>query len=355
MKADSKTDMMSPPFRSSAIAPRPTNVIDQEHAKTIRIVSLLPSSTEIVCALGFESALVARSHECDYPPGIERLPAITASKLDPDGRSYEIDARVKAILQEATSVYRIDGELLKALQPNVIITQTQCEVCAVSFEDVRQTACTWLDTPVEIVALEPNNLADVYNDIRRVARALGAPERGEALIGATQTRMSAIHARTRALSPRRVATIEWIDPLMAAGNWMPELIEMAGGINLFGETGRHSPWLSWQALRDADPDVLIVLPCGYDIAKACAEMPALTHRPDWGELRAVQTGEVYITDGNQYFNRPGPRLVESLEILAEILHPDAFDFGHRSRGWIRLSERQPSTDYRPIKQTHAGP
>lgn len=302
----------------------------------MRIASLLPSSTEIVCALGFESALVARSHECDYPPNVRELPVVTAPKFNPDGRSYEIDQRVKAILQEATSVYRVDADLLKALAPEIIVTQAQCEVCAVSLAEVERVACEWLEIPAQIIALEPNALADVFADIQRVANALGVPERGEALVADLKRRMAEIAARAAELPRPRVATIEWIDPLMSAGNWMPELVEMAGGRNLFGKAGEHSPWLTWDALIAADPEVIVILPCGYDMATTERELPALTAHPDWTRLRAARDGRVYITDGNQYFNRPGPRLAESLEILAEILHPAHFRYGHEGSGWRRL-------------------
>lgn len=299
----------------------------------MRIASLLPSSTEIVCALGMEHALVARSHECDYPPTVQQLPFVTAPKFNPDGRSYEIDQRVKALLQEATSVYRIDADLLKTLAPDVIVTQAQCEVCAVSLDEVRRVACDWLALPAEIIALEPNALSDVFNDIQHVADALEVRDRGNALVEQMQTRMKAIATRAQDLPRPTVATLEWLDPLMAAGNWIPELISMAGGDNLFGSAGQHSPWLSWEDLQAADPDVIVVLPCGFDIATTLREFSALTERAEWHQLRAVREGRVYITDGNQYFNRPSPRLVESVEILAEILHPDVFHFGHEGLGW----------------------
>lgn len=302
----------------------------------VKVASLLPSSTEIVYALGMGDALVARSHECDYPAQVTALPPITAPKFDPDGRSYQIDQRVKAILQEATSVYRVDADLLKELAPDFIVTQAQCEVCAVSLDEVRRVACDWLGLPAEIVALEPNALSDVLDDIQRVANALSIPERGKALVQAIQARMDEIAHRAKSLPKRRVATLEWLDPLMAGGNWMPELVEMAGGENLFGAAGQHSPWLEWDALLAANPDVILILPCGYDIPTTQRELPAITEHPAWHDLDAVKNGEVYITDGNQYFNRPGPRLVDSLEILAEILHPQEFDFGHQGVGWQRL-------------------
>lgn len=302
----------------------------------MRIVSLLPSSTEIVCALGLEADLVGRSHECDYPAGIEALPALTAPRFDPTGSSLEVDQRVKAVLKEATSVYTIDAELLEQLAPDVVITQTQCEVCAVSFAEVERVVCDQLHSSASIVALEPNFLADVYDDIRRVADAVGMPERGASLVAEMQTRMCAIVDQTIDLPRPRVATLEWIEPLMSAGNWIPELVEMAGGINLFGQAGVHSPWLRWHELLEADPDMLVILPCGYDIAKAREELMVLEQRPEWNALRAVQNNQVYVTDGNQYFNRPGPRLAESLEILAEIMHPDCLHFGHEGSGWERL-------------------
>ena len=301
----------------------------------MRIASLLPSSTEIVCALGMGEYLVGRSHECDYPVSVTTLPVLTAPKFNPDGRSYEVNQRVKAILQEAVSVYKIDADLLRQIGPDIIVTQAQCEVCAVSLDEVERVACEWLNVPAEIVALEPNALADVFADIQRVAVALGLPERGEQVVARMREHMTAIAWRAEVLEPVRVATIEWIDPLMSGGNWMPELVEMAGGLNLFGEAGHHSPWLAWDELREADPDVLIVLPCGYDMPTTQRELPALTQKPGWGDLRAVRGGRVYLTDGNQYFNRPGPRLAESLEILAEMLHPETFHFGHEHMGWVR--------------------
>src|SRR5215203_633450 len=192
-----------------------------------RVVSLIPSATEIICALGFERALVGRSHECDYPPAVRRLPALTTPKFDPDGTSYAIDQRVKAILQDALSVYRVDAEKLRALRPQVIVTQEQCEVCAVSIRDVEAAVCEWLDDRPRIVALTPNALADVLHDVHRVAEALGVPEHGDALVQTMRDHMRRIAAGIDVPAERpRVACIEWLDPLMAAGNWMPELVEM---------------------------------------------------------------------------------------------------------------------------------
>jgi iron complex transport system substrate-binding protein len=302
-----------------------------------RVVSLIASATEIVCALGFEGQLVGRSHECDFPESVKRLPVCTEPKFDVEGSSYEIDRRVKAVLQEGLSVYRVHADRLKQLAPDVIVTQSHCEVCAVSQRDVERAVCDWLGTRPQVVSLAPNGLADVWDSIRQVAAALGADRRGEELVRGLQQRLTAIAERARALPDRpTVAYVEWIEPLMAGGNWVPELIEMAGGVNLFGEAGKHSPWMTWDELRGRDPDVIFVAPCGFDLARTRREMAALTERPDWHELRAVRGGRVYLADGNQFFNRPGPRLVESLEILAEVLHPEAFTFGHEMAGWQRL-------------------
>jgi iron complex transport system substrate-binding protein len=302
-----------------------------------RVVSLIASATEIVCALGFEDQLVGRSHECDFPESVKRLPVCTEPKFDVEGSSYEIDQRVKAVLQEGLSVYRVHADLLKQLSPDVIVTQSHCEVCAVSQRDVERAVCDWLGARPKVVSLAPNALADVWESFRQVAAALDAEGRGEDLIRRLQQRISAIADRARALPAQAgVAYVEWIDPLMAGGNWMPELVEQAGGVNLFGEAGKHSPWMTWDELRDRDPDVIFVAPCGFDLGRTRREMPALTGRPGWQEMRAVRGGRVYLADGNQYFNRPGPRLVESLEILAETLHSGAFSFGHEGTGWQEL-------------------
>lgn len=304
-----------------------------------RVASLIASATEIVAALGASDMLVARSHECDYPEDVTALPAVTAPKLDIAKPSGDIDRQVKALLEQALSVYRVDAEKLRDLAPDIVITQTQCEVCAVSQSDVEAVLASWTGARPRIVSLAPNALDDVFADIQNVADALGLRERGEALVSGLRPRIDAIAARARSLPRRpRVAAIEWIEPLMAAGNWVPELIALAGGENLFGEAGRHSPWMEWRDLVAADPDIILVLPCGFDIARSLQEMTALTARPEWRRLHAVQSGGVFVADGNQYFNRPGPRLVESLEILAELLHPETFPARHAGTGWIRLPQ-----------------
>lgn len=302
-----------------------------------RIVSLLPSATEIVCALGFEDQLVGRSHECDFPHSVTHLPALTSPKFNPEGTSAEIDQRVKTILSEALAVYRVDADLLRDLKPDVIVTQSQCDVCAVSMREVEDAVAQWTGAQPQVVSLAPYALEDVFADMERVGTALGTADNARKVVGRLKARMRKIEERAQYVESRpRVACIEWIDPLMAAGNWMPELIGMAGGINLFGKAGEHSPWMQFEEIVAADPDVILVAPCGFNMDRAAADLPAITARPEWNGLKAVEDRRVFLGEGNQYFNRPGPRIVESLEILGELVHPELFTFGHEGSGWRRL-------------------
>jgi len=302
-----------------------------------RVVSLLPSATEIVAALGFADALVGRSHECDYPEEVAELPICTAPKIDPHGNSEEIHRSVSALLAQTLSVYRVDAERLRALEPTHVVTQVQCEVCAVSLEEVEEALAGWTENRPRLTPLNPASLSDVFADIERVAAALGAPDRGARLAARLRERLESVASAARAMPRKpRVATIEWLSPLMTAGNWMPELVEMAGGEDVLGKSGRHSDWLSWETLRAADPDVIVVIPCGFSLERIDREIGLLTSQPGWSALKASVTGRVYLAEANQYFNRPGPRLAETLEILAEILHPETFHFGHQGSGWKHL-------------------
>lgn len=301
-----------------------------------RIISLIPSSTEMVCALGAAEQLVGISHECDFPVEVKSLPVCSAPKYEPDGTCYQINERIKALLQEGLSIYRLDAEQLNELAPDVIITQTQCEVCAVSLADVEAATCEMVGSRPEIVALSPNCLEDVYADIHRVALALDRENRGQQLVADMRQRMAEISAKVPSGEPVRVLCLEWLQPMMAGGNWLPQLTAMAGVENLFGEAGKHSPWLKSEEVLAADPDVLILIPCGYSIETIRANLDPLVSNPMWQSLRAVRENRVYLADGNRYFNRPGPRLVNSLEILVEILYPEHFDFGHRDDGWCAL-------------------
>jgi len=304
----------------------------------IRIVSLIASATEIVHALGLGEAQVGRSHECDFPEEVRALPICTTPSFPINGDSAEIDAQVKQRLANALSVYEVFENVLEQLQPTHIITQTQCRVCAVTPEDVERALARSISSRPKLIALEPNALDDIWQDINRVASACGVAEKGEDVVATLRHEMSQISTRARNARRRpRVACIEWHEPLMAAGNWVPELVELANGENLLGKAGLHSPWMNWEELVSSDPDVIISMPCGFDLERTRREMYWLTDRPGWRELRAVQSGEVYLADGNQYLNRPGPRIVESLEILAEIMHPQEFKPKLEGPGWERFA------------------
>lgn len=304
----------------------------------LRIVSLIPSATEIVAALGLLDRLVGRSHECDYPEPVAALPACTEPQFDPQGSSGEIHARVESLLESALSVYRVKTEVLETLKPTHVLTQAQCEVCACSLGDVEAAAEALVGVRPEILSLQPAQLTEVFADIARVAALLGADP--QPVLDGLQDRIRIVTEKLADLPDGdrpTVAAIEWSDPLMAAGNWVPELVDLAGGRPCFGTVGQHSPWMSWDDLAAADPDAIVLMPCGFDLDRTAQDAAQLAQNPRWADLKAVQTGRVYAVDGNAYFNRPGPRLVDSLEILAEILHPDRCTFGYRDLGWRAIA------------------
>lgn len=310
----------------------------------MKVLSLIASATEMVAALGKTSWLVGRSHECDTPGSVRALPEITRPAFACEGSSREIDERVKSRVKDALSIYEVDRERLRSLAPDVILTQTQCEVCAVSLADVEKAVAEWTGHRPRIVSLNPNRLEDIWEDFRRVAFALGCEREGERRIAELKGQINAIARISSRLTAGsaanagrpRVALIEWMDPLMAAGNWMPELVRLAGGEPVLGEAGKHSPQIAWAELAAPDPDVIIVAPCGFDIERTQAEFSLLRDRTEFRALRAVREGRVFIADGNQFFNRPGPRTVQALEILAEILHPGKFEFERDEKGWAKV-------------------
>lgn len=300
----------------------------------MNIVSLLPNATEIVDQLGYGQHLVGSSHECDHPEWVQDLPACTQTKILPEGSSREIDANVQNLVQQGLSVYEVNGDLLKKLEPDIIITQMQCELCAASPEDVENAVSQYLDYQPQVVTLAPNNLQDVWEDFHKIGRALGDEAKSQELEDRIKTQMAHIAEKAAEIPGNpKVAMVEWIDPLMMGGNWIPKLVEYASGFNLFTREGEHSPMLNFEDLKEADPDKIIITPCGFDLKHTKEELPSLTEREDWQQLRAVKNKEVYLADGHQYFNRSGPRLLETLEILAEILHPNYFDFNHRKKAW----------------------
>lgn len=279
----------------------------------MRIVSLIPSATEIVCALGAGDQLVGRSHECDYPADVKALPALTAPRLPLTGGSAAIDEAVTRAIKDGIAVYEVNFDLLAELKPDVIVTQDQCEVCAASLAQVEEAVCAVLPSRPVIVSLKPASLADAYNDVRRVAAALGRdPDPVVAAMQLWIERPAKLPARPR------VVFLEWVAPLMGPGLWTPELIEVTGGASVLGEAGRHTVKRPPEALAQAAPDILVVAPCGYDIATSLNERHLLQALPGWADIPAVRTGRVAVADGNAYFNRPGPRLADSAQILRDI-------------------------------------
>lgn len=284
----------------------------------LRIVSLLPSATEIAVALGLHDNLVGRSHECDFPPSVAALPVCTSTKLEKGLSSRAIEDRVKAIVEKGLSVYDVDAPLLRSLRPDVILTQSQCAVCAVTPADLEEALAKWVGTPPVLVSLAPDDLADVFGDMARVAEAAGVPERAAPAIARMQAALAAL-PEAPAARPKMLA-VEWIEPLMVAGNWVPELVRAAGGEPVLAASGMHSHWIEFDAVQASDPDIIAFMPCGYQLAQTLPEARALLAEAPWRDLRAVREGRVFAVDGHHLFNRPGPRLVESAEVLACITH-----------------------------------
>lgn len=300
----------------------------------MRVVSLLPACTEIVCALGMERLLVGRSHECDFPESIQRLPVVTRARVDSKASSAIIDRQVKETLNAGLSLYEIDAALLARLKPDLILTQTQCEACAVTPREIEVALLNATGLSPRILSLAPTRLPEVWDSMRQIAIALEMPDAGREIIRAFKTRVADLIVRVCQLNARPiVACIEWTDPLMVAGNWVPEMVELSGGVDRLGRAGNHSPFLDVAQVQKANPGILIFMPCGFSLGRTMHEASELIQTDEWKQLRAVREGQVYAVDGNQYFNRPGPRLVDSIEILCEILHPERFRFGHEGRAW----------------------
>jgi iron complex transport system substrate-binding protein len=282
----------------------------------MRIVSLVPSATELLFALGLGDEVVAVTHECDYPPEAAELPHITHSVIPEGLPAAEIDAQVRDLTEAGEPIYGLDEELLVELEPDLIVTQALCAVCAVSYDDVRAVA-TQIETRPEVLSLDPHTLGEVIGDVRTLAQATGRRDEGVELVARAAGRIDRVRLAVRDAEPVRVAALEWLDPVYAAGHWTPQLIAYAGGEDVLGMPGEHSEQRSWDDVVAAEPDVVVAMPCGYDAARSWEE--ALDHRE---ELRRVGAREVVAVDAAGHFSRPGPRLVDGLEVLAHVLHPE---------------------------------
>lgn len=282
----------------------------------MRIVSLVPHATELLFALGAGEEIVAVTHECDYPPAAEDLPRVTADTLPPGLTTGEIDAAVRERTLAGESIYALDHAAVRELEPDLIVTQALCPVCAVSYDEVAELAGELPSEP-RVIALDPHTLGEALGDIRTLAEATGRRDEGVELVARCAGRIDHVRVAVRTAHRPRVAAVEWLDPVFVAGHWTPQLIELAGGEDVLGFAGEPSQELSWEALAAAQPEVVIAMPCGYDAARALAEAEA--HRE---QLRALTGARVVAVDAAAYFSRPGPRLVEGLELLAHVLHPD---------------------------------
>lgn len=291
----------------------------------MRIVTLLPSATEVVAALGLDDELVGISHECDYPPAlVANKPIITQSAIPHGLSAQETDQLVSEKIHRGESLYTLDFDLLESLKPDFIITQELCEVCAVSAPIVRDVACRLSSMP-QLVSLEPTKIAEIFDNLRTVANVAGVPERAEQAIARLNARLDQITMRLReTLSRPRVYCMEWLLPPFSGGHWVPEMVAYAGGVEMMGETGEKSRRLEWDAILAAQPEYLFLMPCGYNVEMIERELMTTNFPPQWWQLPAVQNGNVFAVNANSYFSRPAPRVVEGIEILAALLHPDLF-------------------------------
>jgi iron complex transport system substrate-binding protein len=298
-----------------------------------RIVSLLASATEIVCALGAGEMLVARSHECDNPDWVRKLPSCSEPAFDVSVSSMEIDTEVRRRIRSGEPLYHIDGDLIRDLRPDLLITQAHCEVCAVTPGDIeRSSACT---LSAQQIALSASTLDDIFKSIRQISQALGLQEQGEALVRREQQRLDMVREKAARFRRPTVVMLEWTDPLFAMGNWGPELVEIANGELLLGKKGEYSAAIPAEQLRDADPEYLIVAPCGFNLERSLQEQAILERYPWWQQLQAVRKGNLVFADGNLFFNRSGMTISQTAEIIAEIMHGISFG-GTSSAHWRRL-------------------
>jgi iron complex transport system substrate-binding protein len=303
----------------------------------LRIYSFLPSATEIVCDLGLGDQLCGVTNECDFPPEARQKPIAVESLLDPSTLSQsEIDARVVQSLSHGHPLYRINRDLLSRQKPDVVITQDLCDVCSVSLRETLKTISD-LSNDCEVVSLKPRGLEGVLDDIITVGRACGVSARAERVVGKLRGRIDRVSESVTGLDAPRVFCVEWYDPIFASGHWVPEMVRIAGGEDGLGLAERESRKIGWDAVVKYDPEVLVLIPCGFGVGRAVADIGLLSRRDGWRDVTAVRRGMVFAADGSSYFSRPGPRLVDGLEMLARMFHPERFDWDIPPGSAVRVS------------------
>ena len=301
---------------------------------TSKIITLIPSATEIISFLGLDSQLVGVSHECDFPEKVKSLKKLTKTDIKTNVSSYNIHLQIEKILENSLSVYKVDENSLKYLNPDVIITQDQCNVCAVNLSQVKKVTSSYLNKEVDIISLQPKSFKNIFENIEYVAKKLNVYNAlNKNKIDKLLHRISDVRLKKKSF--KKVICIEWSNPLMVAGNWIPDMVKIAGGNELFGINNKNSHWIDFKSVRDFNPEVIIFMPCGYNLLQTQRDVASLfENNVNWKNLSAYKNKKLYLVDGNQYFNRPGPRIVDSLEILAEIFNPDVFNYGYKGSGWI---------------------
>ena len=299
-----------------------------------KIITLIPSATEIISFLGLDSQLVGVSHECDFPEKVKSLKKLTKTDIKTNVSSYNIHLQIEKILKNSLSVYKVDENSLKYLNPDVIITQDQCNVCAVDLSQVKKVTNSYLNKEVDIISLQPKSFKNIFENIEYVAKKLNVFNAlNKNKINKLLLRISDVRLKKKSF--KKVICIEWCNPLMAAGNWIPDMVKIAGGYEPFGINNNNSHWIDFKSVRDFNPEVIIFMPCGYNLLQTQRDVASLfENNVNWKNLSAYKNKKLYLVDGNQYFNRPGPRIVDSLEILAEIFNPDVFNYGYKGSGWI---------------------
>jgi iron complex transport system substrate-binding protein len=291
----------------------------------MRIVSLLPSATDIVCSLGLREDLVGRTHECDWPPGVESVRAVTSDALvTHEMTSREIHDAIGGAVHSGSSIYTLDEQALHELDPDLVLTQELCEVCAVSYKDV-QRAARVMDADTKIVSLEPHSIDDILSHVELVGRLTRTEAEAREVVADARARLAALRDATRNRAKPRVVCIEWLDPIFVGGHWVPEQVDYAGGVDVLGPRNEPSPEVPWSAVLDAEPEVLVLMPCGMPIERTVNELDLITSRPAFDDLPAVRNNRVYVVDASSYFNRPGPRVIKGAEILFGLFHPDLAD------------------------------